>query len=143
VIETRKKLWRDADGNIVSKRPAQADPCRRSSKTQVVVSKSQGQAHQTVIEGCCPQIALRAEPLSPPRSMLSTESINQFSQLPELPDGPDFLEHASGPDMFEFFANSSWGSQPRSSVNSQLGGPSDDMFNPDTGEEYRISNEYT
>lgn len=136
VIETRKKLWRDADGNIVSKRPARHDPCRRSTKTQVMNSRSQDQGQPVAVEGFLAQNALHAEPLSPPRSMLSADSINQFShQLPELSDGHDFIEPISGLDMFDFLANSSWGSQLPDSMGGQLEGPSNDMFNPDTGKD--------
>lgn len=102
-------------------------------------SRPQGQGRPAAIEESLPQVALHAEPLSPPRSMLSAGSINQLShQLPDLAEDHDFIEHTSGLDMFDFLANSSWGSQLPNSFGEQLEGPFDDMFNPDTGREDRL-----
>ncbi len=133
VIETRKRLWRDSEGNIVSKRPAESDACKSATKKQTVGLNVQGQ--QIFADDFNNQMALHAAPLSPPGSMRSAESMDQFShQLPELPEDHDFIDSTSGPDMFDFLANSSWGSHP-SGMNMQLDAPFDDMFNPDTGKE--------
>lgn len=135
VIESRKKLWRDAEGNIVNKRPAQGEACRVSAKKQATDGNYPHHTGSTITtEGCNPQTMIDAEPLSPPKSMLSAESLDHFShQLPELPDDQDFIDHTAGPDMFDFLANSSWGSHTSSSLGIPGEMPMDDMFNPDTG----------
>lgn len=134
VIESRKKLWRDPEGNIVNKRPASVEACKASTKKQATDTNPSGQA--VLIDGCNAQAPLHAEPLSPPRSMLSSESFEHFShQLPELPDDQDFIGSATGqdPTMFDFLANSSWGSTSGNAFNLQGDMPLDDMFNADTG----------
>lgn len=134
VIETRKKLWRDTDGNIVSKRPGEPD-AGKTRKKHATESISSGQT--TLIDGYGTRMApsaLHAEPLSPPRSMMSAESFERLSQqLPVLADDHDFIEPASGQDMLDFLANASWGSQTSASLNIQDDMPLDDLFNPDTG----------
>lgn len=135
IIESRKKLWRDAEGNIVNKRPAQGEACRLSAKKQATAANyPQPTASTITSEGSNPQTMIHAEPLSPPKSMLSAESLDHFShQLPELPNDQDFIEHTAGPDMFDFLANSSWGSHTSTTFDISGEMPLDDMFNPDTG----------
>lgn len=77
------------------------------------------------------------EPLSPPKSMLSSDSLDVPLPLPDFYADGSFTEPANGPDvsMFDFLANSSWGSNPASSSMCIGGGmPSENMFHPDTGE---------
>ncbi|KIW44902.1 uncharacterized protein PV06_03339 [Exophiala oligosperma] len=140
VIESRKKLWRDAEGNIVNKRPAQGEACRVSAKKQATDGNYPHHTGSTITtEGCNPQTMIDAEPLSPPKSMLSAESLDHFShQLPELPDDQDFIDHTAGPDMFDFLANSSWGSHTSSSLGIPGEMPMDDMFNPDTASSFNM-----
>ncbi|KIW15393.1 hypothetical protein PV08_05439 [Exophiala spinifera] len=140
VIESRKKLWRDADGKIVSKRPAQGEACRASAKKQATDGSYPSHAGSTITtEGCNPQTMIHAEPLSPPKSMLSAESLDHFShQLPELPADRDFIDHTAGPDMFDFLANSSWGSHTSTSLGITGEMPLDDMFNPDTASSFNM-----
>lgn len=131
-IESRKKLWRDRDGRIVSKRPHDGNATKPPTKKQATQSREQ--VHNMPNEDFADQTALHAEPLSPPKSMLSAESFDHMSQpLPE-PDRRDFAEAVPGPDMFDFLANSSWGIQPlHASLHSQVEMPFEDPFNPDTG----------
>ncbi|KIX06269.1 uncharacterized protein Z518_04244 [Rhinocladiella mackenziei CBS 650.93] len=137
VVETRKKLWRDANGNIVSKRPAQSEVGSPAIKKQITDLAPQVQTAGG--NGYHPRTGQHSEPLSPPRSMLSAESFERFShQLPELPESHDFIEPASGPDMFDFLANSSWGSQSSQAVNMQHDAPFEDMFNPDTASSFNM-----
>ncbi|KAK5198791.1 hypothetical protein LTR99_007725 [Exophiala xenobiotica] len=140
VIESRKKLWKDADGNIVNKRPAEGEACRTSAKKQSTEPNHSNQTGSSVlVEGYNPQAGLHAEPLSPPKSMLSAESFELFShQLPELPDDQDFIEPTAGPDMFDFLANSSWGSSSSNSFGMQPEISFDDMFNPDTASSFNM-----
>jgi hypothetical protein len=155
VVETRKKLWRDADGNIVSKRPA---PSESEGEGQNPSQRSDGERdgrrpaskkHAVDPSGTTAMAttALHAEPLSPPGSLRSAAESSSFDQhqqhqLPELPDDQEgFMDPmtatTAGQDMFDFLANSSWGSQTSSTLNmpgSAENMPFDDMFNPDTGE---------
>lgn len=136
VIESRKRLWRDGDGNIVSKRPSQDQDQDQAQaptpKKQAVAAFTKSQQH--AMESYNTQMSLRADPLSPPKSMLSSESLDQTTHpLPELLD-QNFLDPIAGSDMFDFLANSSWGTAPpHSSMYMQAEMPSDEMFNPDTG----------
>lgn len=135
VIESRKKLWRDTDGNIVSKRPATSDSQRPTTKRKAYEQTSQPQR-----EGSLSRYDFEAsqpEPLSPPKSMLSAESVDVTLPLPEFYNDNAFVEPSNAADtsMFDFLANSSWGTNPTSSSVCVGGGmPSEDMFNPDTGE---------
>jgi hypothetical protein len=132
VVETRKKLWKDADGNIVRKRPAQGEACKEQAKKPTTGPHHPCQA--VLLDSYNPQ-ALHAEPPSPPKSMLSVDSFEQFShQLPELPEDEEFTEATAGLNMFDFLANSSWGSSSSTSLTIADGFPCDDIFNPDTGE---------
>ncbi len=164
VVETRKKLWRDADGNIVSKRPVPGDSegesqsrsgrrdGDRDSRPPPSKKHAADLSGTTTLETnpiATQQMPLHAEPLSPPRSMLSAAESSSYEhqeqhQLPELSDDHEGFMDPMAPtttsgqhDMFDFLANSSWGSQPSSTLN-MLGSaenmPFDDMFNPDTGE---------
>ncbi|RVX70087.1 hypothetical protein B0A52_06259 [Exophiala mesophila] len=130
VIESRKKLWRDKDGKIVSKRPSQVDSSDQPAKKKATQPQNNGFPDQT---------ALHAEPLSPPKSMRSAESFDHMTgQMPEL-DYHDFAEPLPGPDMFDFLANSSWGIQPmQASLNSQNGMSFEDPFNADTASSFNM-----
>jgi hypothetical protein len=135
VIESRKKLWRDADGNIVNKRPAGGDDHGPTMKRKAFDQSSQPQRDGLLnsYDFEVPQ----TEPLSPPKSMLSAESVDAPLPMPEFYNDNAFVESVNGPDasMFDFLANSSWGSNTTSSSMCIGGGmPSEDMFNPDTGE---------
>jgi hypothetical protein len=132
VIESRKKLWRDRDGTIVSKRPAHTDGHGPMTKKKALEQHSQNQ--QPVSSKGSLQV-LHPEPLSPPKSLPSTDSLDVPPPLVEFYTDRAFGEPTNGPDMFDFLANSSWGSNPSSSSMCIGGGmPSEDMFNPDTGE---------
>lgn len=140
-METRKRMWRDADGNIVTKKPALPHHAvaqqRRDSETD---EPTQLNANY--------DISPSLEPLSPPRSTLSSNSNSRMQQqqlqqqisapMVSVPDErwasdglPAFRNEA--PDMCDFLANSSWGSQPAQPAIAMNNVPYDDMFNPDTG----------
>ncbi|KAI1628946.1 fungal-specific transcription factor domain-containing protein [Exophiala viscosa] len=142
VIESRKKLWRDPDGNIVNKRPAQSECSDSPTKKQATESVASSTSSQPMlVEAFNGQAPLHAEPLSPPRSMLSSESFEHFShQLPELPDDHDFISSATGHDntMFDFLANSSWGSNSTTALNVSGEMPIDDMFAADTASSFNM-----
>lgn len=131
VIESRKKLWRDSDGSIVSKRPAHADGPGPLPKKKALEQHNQDELTASNMYNFQ---TLHTEPLSPPKSMLSADSMDAPPSLMEFYPDRVFAEPTNGSDMFDFLANSSWGSNPQSS-SMYAGGvmPSEDMFNPDTG----------
>lgn len=132
VVESRKRLWRDDNGNIVSKRPTREKSNRLSTTTN---SDEDKQIDASLDND---QNMLYIEPLTPPRSLLSAESFDQFShQLPDLPSDQDFMEPTSGLDMFDFLANSSWGSQASRNMTMSAEGM-DDMFKPDTASSFNM-----
>jgi hypothetical protein len=146
VIETRKKAWKDANGNIVSKRPDQGDMCRSTAKRRAIepLNHVQHEVQGLTEAGGFPNSALRhAEPISPPKSMLSAESLDGYSHLmPQFLTDTSLNEPTSTTDIFDFLANSSWGSQvAQNSVNAQLDLPFDDIFTPDTGNVIRWDKE--
>lgn len=129
VMETRKRLWRDADGNIVTKRPT-----RPNSNPLLIDSQRQNNSNN---DGC--EMHQNVEQLPPPKSQISPVLDGQHQQqgtnIVAMPaDHADPLPSFSNdvPDMCEFLSNSSWGSQ-FSQFSDGTGRPGDDMFNPDTG----------
>lgn len=132
VIESRKKLWRDSDGAIVSKRPAHTEGHGPMTKKKAFEQHSQNIQPDSSKGNF--QV-LHTEPLSPPKSLPSTDSLDVPPPFMEFYPDRAFGEPTNGPDMFDFLANSSWGSNTSSSSVYIGGGmPSEDMFNPDTGE---------
>lgn len=70
--------------------------------------------------------------LSPPGTLLSTDSLDQFAQV--SPGHPVHEQHqVSQDDIFDFLANSTWGDFPGGAMDMQMDAPMDDMFRPDTG----------
>jgi hypothetical protein len=131
-LQTRKKLWRDADGRIVTNRPAQNGENRVARKKQ---SDTEGQnfpIHDNSYFTHEAHFEINSALLSPPGTSLSNESFDQFSQVsPEQ----HFVPHD---DIFDFMANSTWGTLPPGAIDLQVDtvdAPLDDMFRPDTGSE--------
>lgn len=139
VVETRKRMWRDADGNIVAKRPTLPNN-NPTIASQQENRRGMIQQHENTNHGY--EMHSNAEPLSPPRSMTSSDSNGRGQQqIPDLVTMDEDQWNAvslpsltnNGPEMCEFLANSSWGSQPSRSSTAVKNTPFDDMFNPDTG----------
>lgn len=132
-LQTRKKLWRDADGRIVTKRPTQnftADQ-QQVRKKQFDVSEDSFE----VQDSCFNQDHYRdcnAALLSPPGTLLSTDSFDQIAQSSPGHSLPE-QHQVSQDDIFDFLANSTWGHFPDSTMDMQTDAPMDDMFRPDTG----------
>ena len=113
VVETRKRMWRDANGNITTKRPRVPEyPIQEKSFPAGYIGLdhlNNGYEIQEVVE-----------PLSPPRSSFSSGSGAQVQQelsMATFPDEswttdplPDFMN--TSPETCDFLENSSWGSQP-------------------------------
>ena len=134
VVETRKRMWRDANGNITTKRP----------KLPEYPSQEKGfTAGYSSLNGFDNSYDLQEviEPLSPPRSLFSSGSAGQsqqelsvatFSNEPWATEPlPAFMDTA--PEACDFLENSSWGSQPSHSTLPTGEGSYNDIFNPDTG----------
>lgn len=146
VMETRKRMWRDADGNIVAKRPTLPNNNPAITSQQKNSSLENREQENTNNGYVAHQ---NAELLSPPESLMSSNSSGRGQQqmsnnIVTMPENqwnvdplPSFRNDA--PDMCEFLANSSWGSQPSQSSMPISTVPYDDMFNPDTGMNHRFS----
>jgi hypothetical protein len=133
IMETRKRMWRDAEGNIVSKRPA-------LSKDNPVIASSQEQPYSNSYPESYDTDSMHqySGPLSPPVSMSSGSSLQnpQQQQQPTMNNMDDYWSselvpppHNGSSDMCDFLTNSSWGSQPFATAPSI----DDNIFNPDTG----------
>ncbi|RDW77699.1 hypothetical protein BP6252_05752 [Coleophoma cylindrospora] len=142
VMETRKRMWRDADGNIVTKKPTLPHHAVAQQRRESGSKASAGPNANY-------EMSQNFEPLSPPRSTLSSNSTSRMQQphisTPTVPisderwasDGlPAFRNDA--PDMCDFLANSSWGSQQGQPTVAMNNVPYDDMFNPDTASSFNM-----
>ncbi|KAH6672567.1 fungal-specific transcription factor domain-containing protein [Halenospora varia] len=136
VMETRKRLWRDADGNIVTKRPTL--PKRNPPPIDT------HQQNDSSNDGY--EIPQNVQQLPSPRSQISSISNGEHQQqatnivaMPVEQWNPDPLPSFSNdvPDMCEFLTNSSWGTQSLQS-SAGTGRPGDDMFNPDTASSFNM-----
>jgi len=134
VVETRKRMWRDANGNITTKRPKIPEYPAQEKRLSNGYMEPDDFGNRYEIQEV-------VEPLSPPRSLFSSGSggrtqqdlsVASFSnELWTTENLPDFLD--TSPGTCDFLENSSWGSQP-SQTTLPIGGNSfDDMFSPDTG----------
>ena len=132
VIETRKKSWKDANGSIVSKRPARSN-ASNATKRQVVEGGTQQSPAGPI--GQESHASRNDEPISPPGSILNSDYIAYLSnQHLDLDGGQDVTEQVPLPDMFTFLANSTWDTQITLPDDAHLNAPFQDMFSADTGE---------
>lgn len=136
VLATRKRLWRDAEGNIVN---------TRRPHRQVGAKRRQMAANEKAKNEAAEVNAVA--PPSPPTSIPSTTSNTQGpepvlaepepsrSEWPPLEVDP-MLSGGEHSDSLDFLCNASWGSQPQ--FQTFMGAtedlPYDDIFKPDTGE---------
>jgi hypothetical protein len=134
VLATRKRLWRDADGNIVNtRRPNRQEHARRrqlaAKTTKVKDAKQQND---------------EAAPPSPPTSNTSSSSSRNAEPAsennvpqdswPPMEIDPLLTNDDSG-DSLDFLCNASWGSQTFPTfMGASEDLPYDDIFKPDTGE---------
>lgn len=138
VMETRKRMWRDSEGNIVSKRPTLPQNNPAATSSQEYFSSNGSYLEASYEEDLMNQYT---EPLSPPTSMSSASSVKRQQQRQALINNQDEywdprlnapLENGGSLEMCEFLANSSWGSQ--SFAATEASGVDNDIFNPDTGQ---------
>lgn len=132
-LQTRKKLWRDADGRIVTKRPTQNADQQQARKKQPDMSEDSFQVQDNYFNQDSYQ-DFNSALLSPPGTLLSTDSLDQFSQVSPGHPMPE-QRQVSQDDIFDFLANSTWGDLPSGPMDMQTDAPMDDMFRPDTGKQ--------
>ncbi|RDI77734.1 hypothetical protein Vi05172_g12289 [Venturia inaequalis] len=129
-LQTRKKLWRDADGRIVTKRPIQNTVQQHVRKNQPEMAED-SYFNQDFYQDFSTAL------LSPPGTLLSTDSLDQFSQVSPGHPLPEQNQVAQD-DIFDFLANSKWGDLPTGATDMQMDAPMDDMFRPDTGNSFNM-----
>lgn len=133
VVETRKRMWRDPDGNLVTKRPTLSHNNSATNSRQNLPNLENelqkafnGNTEMSRTIKGPPTSEVKGSHSSPKdRQQISTRPIStehQWGLDSVIPSNSDI------PDTCEFLTNSSWGSQLDSTHN-----PFDDMFNPDTG----------
>ncbi|OAP58280.1 hypothetical protein AYL99_07370 [Fonsecaea erecta] len=109
IVESRKRLWRDANGNIVRERPSHSYLRRQWMRMQSL-DLAQQSAQIPVLMSCLnsPK-SVDAERSSPSRSRSGADSAGaQGLEAEAFPQNQGLIETALGFDMFEFMARSSW-----------------------------------
>lgn len=141
-LATRKRLWRDANGNIVNaRRPYHEDDLKRqhlSSPEESVETSDHLQDDSLKSRTTAPP--------SPPTSIPSTEhrGIGQHGGHGFVPDTLGFEPCPVQPtwtyDSSAFLCNADWGSQQyQHDMGSSCDLPYDDIFKPDTGTSMRVT----
>lgn len=131
IVSTRKRMWKDADGNIVTKRPKPTQ-CSNAPNNRLDSLDPDNQNIQ-------PQVY--EPPASPPPSLTSAEARTQddfscFVAPEDLQMGfdlPPLMD--TGHEAIDFFGDSPWATQQTllDSADGNIGVDFDDLFNPDTG----------
>jgi len=126
-MESRKRPWRDPEGNIVTKRPA---PLSHQSPMSVSLEEGLELSNEIQADANLP-IADGQQPLMSRQS----DDLMSHQQMSNVAVVESVVVNQSTPDMLDFLANSSWGTQSfdYSVPATQADAPYDDMFNPDTG----------
>jgi hypothetical protein len=142
-LQTRKKLWRDSTGAVVSKRRPEHEKKNRSSAPPNKRLKAQDpfleSDNAVPIPRDVPSSQGSAHGHGSTRSgeIGSAEIVRESSQPDEM--WPAFSEDAAlpadegaGVESYEFLCNASWGSQSQESTSPDI--LYHDFFAPDTGE---------
>ena len=135
-LATRKRLWRDTNGNIVNaRRPYRQDCVKRQHLSSAEES--------TEMSDHLPNNSSKnrtTAPPSPPTSILGAgnRGIEQYGGNGLLPDtwGVELnpVQPAWTYDSSDFLRNADWGNQQyQNEVTSSFDMPYDDIFKPDTG----------
>lgn len=149
---TRKRLWRDPNGNIVAKRRPEHEKKRKRSPILVndssVTNQPQSNSPFQFQNGALLSPPGSSDPtsVSEPFDAFGSEAIggSEHGHLSASIDNdqwpiPNVNENLAmqdfGEDSYDFLCNASWGAQPYSTdATGDL--PYDDIFAPDTGERY-------
>jgi hypothetical protein len=138
-LATRKRLWRDANGNIVNaRRPYHREGVKRqhlSSPAESVETSDHLQDDSLKCRNTAPP-----SPPSPPTSIPSRQhrGIEQHGGHVLQTDAwgveTNPVQHAWNYDASDFLCNADWGSQQyQRDIGSSCDLPYDDIFKPDTG----------
>lgn len=135
VVCTRKRLWRDADGNIVTKRPRSMQRSNASSTSFEDHTSDHQDSGPPVYE----------PPVSPPPSLSSTEARMQddfscFVAPEDLQNGFDFPPLMdTGNETIDFFVDSPWTSQPLMPLPAASNNVDfNELFQPDTASSFNM-----
>lgn len=139
IVETRKRLWRDMDGNIVSKRPSFSNRLA-NPRLPGALSDDQSEGvdgHDQVDNQTCTQnerAHQEKNPMARPEQFPHQLQSEPDSQMFEYTTSTSIPEQSS--DMLDFLANSTWG-QKTSHINQASGSRGnnriwDEAFAPDT-----------
>lgn len=141
IVCTRKRLWRDADGNIVTKRPKSSlRPDGSTANTEHLSLDEADDQPQLHSHSESPQVY--EPPLSPPPSLTSAEAraqdeMSYFIAPKDLQadfDFPPLMDIGADPEAIDFFVDSQWPQQLIEPPSLASGAAAfDDVFNPDTG----------
>lgn len=125
-LATRKRLWRDADGNIIQgRRPIQQDS---------VVKKRQSSSASQIQAVVQPQKRRRTVAATPPSPSLSNSSSTASSAGESIAGdvfrSPSAVEHAFAevsdePEQFDFLGNSNWAQAFNVNMNATSSGYND------------------
>lgn len=135
IVCTRKRLWRDADGNIVTKRPRSMQRSNASTASFEDLGSNDQDSGPHVYE----------PPVSPPPSLSSAEARMQddfscYVAPEDLQAGFDFPPLMdAGNETIDFFIESPWNSQP---LQPQPAAPTNvdfnELFQPDTASSFNM-----
>ncbi|OAL26966.1 hypothetical protein AYO22_03910 [Fonsecaea multimorphosa] len=109
IVESRKRLWRDANGNIVRDRPSHSYLRRQLMRMQSLDLAQQSAQIPMFMSYLNSPKSIDAERPSPSKSKSGAESaVSQSQEAEGFPQNQGLIETALGFDMFEFMARSSW-----------------------------------
>ena len=135
VVCTRKRLWRDADGNIVTKRPRSTQHSNASRSSSEDQASNNQDTRSQVYE----------QPISPPPSLSSTEARMQdgfscFVTPEDLQMGVDFPPLMdAGSETIDFLIETPWNSQPLDTLPATSNNVDfDELFQPDTASSFNM-----
>ncbi|OAL26468.1 hypothetical protein AYO20_10136 [Fonsecaea nubica] len=132
IVESRKRLWRDADGNIVRDRPSHSYLRRQWMKMQSL-DLAQQSAQIPIFMSCLDTpTSVDTERASPSRSKSGPDTVtSQGLEADGIPQHQGLIETALGFDMFEFMARSSW-DFPTDDLEMQVDAPCDEASTQNT-----------
>jgi hypothetical protein len=139
-LATRKRLWRDANGNIVNaRRPYRQEGVKRqhlSSTEESVKTSDHLQNDSSKIRTAAPPSSPMAIPGT---GYKGKEQYGGHGLLPDTLGGElSPVQPAWNYDSFDFLSNADWGSQQyQNDMGSSYNLPYDNIFKPDTGTSMR------
>lgn len=140
IVQTRKRMWRDVGGRIVSQRPGQSNnEENRARKRQPDNSSADAQdLAQFDLEHMDMTLPGFEVPiLTPPSTLHGSETLEQ-EPLFSPPAAMDNTSSCGGSDMFDFLANSAWGQVQPGIFDATTDMPIDDIFQPDTASSFNM-----